>query len=356
MADLYQIFKKASELEREGVAKIGQLAKSWSPLSLVRELNLVAGAKPLKEWDYVPLNMPIHIEPQHIIDEIKKDPVGEISEIIAAPLAGNSASNFQAILRTGNANSDRIFGIIPAQGSLSVDFAAKDSLTTSLNKIRRIATERLESDSFIQELLTKPVWTKQDRIDWESVLSNIVTREAHKIAGLKTYRADIAFPGYSVAPYSNKLNDLSYDITHDTKHFAYQCAQQAFLEGIVMQQIENKLLPKEDVGNNYKHRSNYFYMTGDVDFAGSDGIGRHAFIMSSVTGGLTESTLSLNSYSSPKPGMSFERFVRGDAFLTDDGSVYGSNLSIGQVEEARTLRAQASNLQMPTMLAGPKGP
>ncbi len=207
--------------------------------------------------------------------------------------------NVANIIETGKV--DLYPGIVSPLGASAQDFtitidkdpsqAPSDALNTSINSVQENVLKAIEQSESMQTLLQKDSWTMDDRIAYEKELSQIVSNEVAMIPGLDQYRS----MGESKS--TNNMNDLSQDITTGSHDLRYDCGRMAVLEGIVLQQVEQAILPDTAPDGDQKQSQNYFVQSGsiknmDVETPGGlYGIGGlHAWVVSSATGGIIEAT------------------------------------------------------------------
>lgn len=237
--------------------------------------------------------------------------------------------NFRYIIQTGN---------IPAfpdslDSTYSIDLNRDDPLTQALATmeaavLNSIENRRRDAPDF-RDLMEKPVWSKQDRQDFESYLSDAVSTEMDKIKGLQDYRT---------IPYENNqnkelplaqenirlLNDLSYDIEHGSQRYRFDCGVQSIIEGIVIQRVEDQVLTAENPADNYKAASSYFYSGGTALFNEKDNPGQHAYIFT-PSGTVIEATADPSKggvpYSFFQSPNTLEQYIKGRPFI-GDGAVY----------------------------------
>ena len=252
--------------------------------------------------------------------------------------------NFQYILETGRIPAKQLFGssgigdgvsYIPDRifkitiGNQHVNWKSGDAFMRALGSIRTNTMQRIEEMTFLQELLGKGKWDRDDRIIWERNISQIIAEEVDKIPGFGEYRTTsrIQFQR-SAKKRPICLNDLSSDIENNTMDIEFDCEAMTTVEGIMLQQMDNMYLPTTAPKGDLKTISNYFYVTGAVEYAcGTKGA--HAFIQSSATGSIIEKT-----HKDPRdhycevsdPHYTIENMKRGEAAHTQRAVYGGMNI------------------------------
>lgn len=241
--------------------------------------------------------------------------------------------NFRDILETGEApiyTEDNQYR--SSYGNQYIDWNSNDEFTQALKTIENSASERIENNPELQMLLKKDHWTREDRVSWEKGVSEIISEEHNKIPGLNEYRNEVNKEEYpTVERRATRLNDLSQDIKNDTKTIEHDCESHSIVEGAILQKMDNKFLPENGASeDDYKIQSNYFYAVGNVNFSKSNPkIGGHAFIVSSATGNVIESTNDPDDKYGPAykknldPNFTFEEFVKEGISVNKDGTIYG---------------------------------
>lgn len=254
------------------------------------------------------------------------------------------AINFDYILRTGVIPSrtqtlfsdkpvfvdDRHF-MATGYGSQFIDFESDDAFTSALDSIRQNVHDSLaESSGEARTLLSKEVWTKEDREQWEQTVSSWVSYHVDSVPGFDNYRT----PRQENNPAEyrpTRLNDLSADIENGTQTVEFDCEVMSVVEGLILQQIDKEFLPEVASEGNYKVASNYFYVVADLNLhAQMDYLGAHAFVVSSATGNIIEATAdpSEHGYAQYKrhvdKDFTFEDMIRGKPMNLLDGSIYAS--------------------------------
>jgi hypothetical protein len=255
--------------------------------------------------------------------------------------------NANYIMQTGQAGDDYHF-----------DFSRHDSFMTALHTIASrsyqdiLDLEQNDPDGF-GALMALPRWTHDQRAEYEAALATIVADESVRIPGFEQYRTIpqdgvsgfvVTDQGHVSADIENisLLNTLSADIDRDSENLRYDCGVQSAIKIIILQTLENRLLPQQGQdGADYKKSLSYFYTTGTVSgesFDLKNQIGYHAFIFTPA-GNIVEATddpdpsqiqsdtnlqaiLDDDSAVYVENDNSLEQFVRGRAVVQSDGSIY----------------------------------
>lgn len=244
------------------------------------------------------------------------------------------AISFRSILETGEVPSA---GGIYAGNNQSIDWSSDDAYTRAIEQITKASQQRIAEDPATRALLEKPEWTREDRVEWERHTSEIVSDEMAKIPGLADYRIE---PATSMVNEQKKdplaefatakeritgVNGLAADIEANAGNIEFDCETMSITEGVVLQQIEDNMLPQAAaVEGSMKQSSAYYYATGMVTFLDDENPapGGHAFIVSSATGNIVESTARPDNmqfaYQEMQPGYSFEDFIGGRMGMNPD--------------------------------------
>jgi|GEM_PF-6120568 len=255
------------------------------------------------------------------------------------------AVNFQYILKTGEVDALEAFGpsvllmfFTGGDPDPYVDLKSDDAYTRALDTIKTETLRRIAESQELQDLKAKDPWTYEDRVAWEKSVSKIVSEEMDKISGLDEYRVK-SDGGAKRIP--ERINDVSEDMKNGTTNVQFACREMSITEGIILQQVDNALLPEQAQEGDYKVRSNYFYVGGKhANSVFSDEAAGHAFIISSLTGNIIDAT---HDPSEGNPGpyiesrregygykYTFEDFTNGVPFVEkEDCDIYmkdGTNL------------------------------
>lgn len=251
--------------------------------------------------------------------------------------------NFQHILRTGivQENSVNDEGLPSDWANMRIDLNADDSFARSIRQVTGDVQRRMMEDERVQSLMRQPHWDRAERVQYERRLAEFTEEEMSRIPSLGLYRMHTAHTendplaqllGRMVTSTPN-LNDLSRDIDNNSARFRWDCSRQSAVQGMIMQMVENDLLPQAAEPGNLHVRSNYFRAIGVFEaFEGQsprDGMppndGSHAWILSSATGNIIEATAEnpRSAYMEHiDPSFSFERFALGQPFISRTGEVY----------------------------------
>ncbi|MFN3701076.1 MAG: hypothetical protein ACK4VI_06090 [Alphaproteobacteria bacterium] len=232
--------------------------------------------------------------------------------------------------------------------SQRIDWNADDAFIQVYNQIADNVRYRIEHSETPLDLRAQESWTYEDRVAWEREISTIINDEINLVPGLSRYRMDIEGYGDLLSETSPSfLNELSEDIENGTHRITFSCREMSVLEGSLLQRMDEEFLPRRTLdGDQYKVASNYFYVRGAVLFNPNDTTpGGHAFVISSATGNIIESTYdsqwgAISPYKERvNPDMTFEDFVRGAPLEMRDGSVYGGYLDSYALERQTTIES-----------------
>ena len=248
------------------------------------------------------------------------------------------AVNFRYILETGHIPGIRSDYAEMGSQETYVEWDADDAYTRAVDQAHQAAVIRIQEDPNLQRLLALESWDREDRIEWERGVSEIVSEEVDKIPGLDQYRtpeydaitgeADLS--GSAPTP-TFRLNDLSSDILAGTSEREYDCDIMAVTEGAIIQQIEDTHLPDQAAAEgSLKQASAYYMASGELIVINPDVMGTepgyHAYIVSSATGAIIEATADPSemqtSYIAPLAGYDFNDFVEGDTFFSPGDAMY----------------------------------
>lgn len=248
------------------------------------------------------------------------------------------AVNFRYILETGHIPGIRSDYADLGEQETYVDWDADDAYTRAVDQAHQAAVARIQEDPNLQRLLELESWDREDRIEWERGVSEIVSEEVDKIPGLDRYRT----PNYDEDPAQDdpsapsptpvfRINDLSSDILAGTSEIEYDCDIMAVTEGAIIQQIEDTHLPDQStIDGSLKQASAYYMGSGQLIVINPDAMetepGYHAYIVSSATGAIIETTADPSemqvSYLAPLAGYDFNDFVEGDTFFSPGNAMY----------------------------------
>tara|TARA_R110002124_G_scaffold129483_1_gene290961 strand:- start:257369 stop:259174 length:1806 start_codon:yes stop_codon:yes gene_type:complete len=215
----------------------------------------------------------------------------------------------------------------------TIDLTVEDALTRTMQSVQENVLSEIANDSDIQGLLSKEVWSKQDRASWEKFISEATSAKIAEVPGLDSYRLQRKAPGSDLYDQgtaekrAQHVNELSKDIENGTGTIEFDCETMSIVEGIILQRLEHEALPsKANDQDGYKYAANYFYASGNAapDYEGDTQTG-HAYIISSATGNIIEGTIEgrygvYNEHIDDK--FTFESFVDGKPFIGKDQSFY----------------------------------
>lgn len=74
------------------------------------------------------------------------------------------------------------------ENDIHVNWNADDAFTQAIDRLRDVVGQRVEHHPDLTMLLSKERWNKDDRAQWEEIISNIVSDEVSKTSGLSQYR------------------------------------------------------------------------------------------------------------------------------------------------------------------------
>lgn len=230
------------------------------------------------------------------------------------------------------------------------DLDAKDALTDAIDEILENTLEVAAKDTQITQLLAKEVWDRDDRVNWERRMSDIISKEMDKIKGLDKYRTETNDDDKTTR--DENMNTLSSDIENNETAYEFDCEAMSIIEGITIQQAEHALLPHSEDCNIYKAVADYYYVAGTRSDSHSDQMEYgHAYIVSGITGNAIEATSDpSNSHRGPyresiDPDYTFDHLVNGIPLVTqkgENGVVYGLDMTPRIANYARHLANDAA--------------
>lgn len=182
---------------------------------------------------------------------------------------GGTAHSMRDALKIGEFRNDGA----PLQTTINPNYTydknADDALNRALNQVEKNVAEKIQGDPEMQRILKLHYWDHSDRQSWEARLNEVIVTEIQKIPALAEYRSKWANPDGNFAfnffkyDRSARLNDLSGDIDNGTKKYEYDCEAESIVSGIVMQRLEDKILPPSPSSEgNLKFAMDYRYVTG----------------------------------------------------------------------------------------------
>lgn len=268
-----------------------------------------------------------------------------------------SAISFNHVLQTGeiprskDLGDNQKFNWGPNGGDYTQP--PHDSLTQAIADVREAVKVAIANDPDMQALLADPNWSEGDRVAWERGLTEIVSEELDKIPGLDQYTVTGGEGKRYAENRASTFNSISEDLDNGTNKWEVDCETFSAIKGSIMQMVENETLPKVENPDpsNLKFAADYFYATGNVFFGPSSGYGGHAFVMSSVTGNIIETTADPSSPYGDSPyritNGRFADFIAGKQLITGaiddpaDISVYGQKASAGEEQTKLDQRLEA---------------
>lgn len=214
----------------------------------------------------------------------------------------------------------------------SLDLNAGDDLTKAMADIQKRVEARLAKSPSVKALFVKSEWDMKDRIAWEKEFALTLAEERHHTPGLDAYRST-GDSKFHARVRSAKINDLSKDIHDNTAFFEFDCEQMTAVDGIIMQKIEDGVLPAQSPSLKkaapYIRATGLIYMELDTFLGQGDPmvVGNHVFLISSLTGNIIESTANPFDqevvYRSPmKPWKGVEAYLSGENVLIHDEGKY----------------------------------
>jgi hypothetical protein len=236
-------------------------------------------------------------------------------------LDGNYFLSANYILRRGNGDVLSVFGhldtilrpisrgvsrLLSRRGSslaTSVDLARQDDLTTHFNAVRDNVLQRMHDSPIVRELLSRPAWDRSSRELWEANLAQIIGDEFYKNPLFNQYRdtGDVLAGGI--------VTVANVDINGLTPESRFACTEMSILHALMQQLVENEFL--QPGGDSLRTRGQYYLATGTVTSSAPID-GRHAWVVSSLTGNVIESTDRENPYcQGVDANHSFDRVLAG---------------------------------------------
>ncbi len=224
-------------------------------------------------------------------------------------------TNFRAFIETGKMH------FRGPEGEINIDFSKDDALMRTIEDVVQDARHDVRHSDEYKALKAADPATLEQRLAYEQVLSEAVFEGVERVDGLRQYRLDTNAVEANDMPEhyaqssneiisNNNLNSLSRDIEgHADMNTSYttdfECEKMSALKGMIMQAIEDDLLPADD--GSLKSAGSYFnaqggmYMIGGFvapdfeELIGKDedvkvSRGWHAFVTSSKSGAVFEAT------------------------------------------------------------------
>ncbi len=228
----------------------------------------------------------------------------------------------------------------------NVDWGKDDAFMGTYRTLLTNLANRIPDTPELQTLLSKEIWTKKDRQNWEKNLLLLVATEIEKIPGLDKYR-NHRIPnkdGEYASFQSLSLNNVSHDIEQKTYKYEFDCRGQSVIKGCLMQTLENRYL--RDGTNEYKRPLAYYYITARSNHEKSPNeIQYHAFILSPL-GAVIEGTLAStqpisHQYIMPlDPHYNLQSFLEGVPVAFSTVVTYGSKITADSANNARKQRME----------------
>ncbi len=110
------------------------------------------------------------------------------------------------------------------------------------------AVQRIEESQGLQALLAKPVWNQNDRMQWEASISDIARDLIAEEPRFGNYRLNE----------DGKNKPMDTPLTQITQETNFHCEPMAILTGVLVQKMENKILPESSPEDSYKRRQSYY--------------------------------------------------------------------------------------------------
>lgn len=289
---------------------------------------------------------------------------GGISDITidGLPLQGQpTAVNFSYIEKTGEIPQfqpsvlDSIgMARVSPDDNYRIDLKADDSYNQTRKEIEQKAIEQIQQSPELSALLQKDSWDRDDRIAWERDASRIVSEIAAETPGLDDYR--YVESGKDLLTAESRpplLNALSDDIDAakngdfvNTNMIEYDCEAMAITEGLILQRVENALLPDNAPTGEFKQSFDYFTVSGQrYNGLAEDQLskgGYHQFNVSSATFNAFEPTVNKGSTYRVNidPNYSAEDFIAGKEIITNHNSVYKPGMAEIDLDSVREHKAE----------------
>ena len=228
-----------------------------------------------------------------------------------------------------------------SKGNISFDLNGNDLFASALRGVERGVTDDIQNSAALKILLAKNDWSNTDRATWDHAIINMIcTRIAH-IPGLDILRTDRNIDSRKTSVKRTRyLNDISTDIRNSTHEQEYDCEAMSVVKIVLLEKIANAFLTNDK-------RSNYYYFHGFTDFNASPA--QHSFIVSEKNGkiiGIIESTDNNNAWGTVISNGDFADIASGKSFLRSDGSVYGLNVTSGDISRMKEESNQAAREYM----------
>lgn len=182
-----------------------------------------------------------------------------------------------------------------------IDWDKEDAFTDAIELMKTQCEQDVKRDVFLRTLCLQPDWDREDRVMWEIAVSRIVSDRVAKTKGFEHYRTSAFTNGVER---TICLNDLSTDIENGSQGIEYDCEQQAVVEGMLLQHLEDAYL-SPDSACVLKRPFVYYLASGEAmnipcPLSQLDGGNWHAFVISSATAVIFEATLRFDHDTEPE--------------------------------------------------------
>lgn len=299
---------------------------------------------------------------RHIFNQYSSTPVNQ-REIITYKASQRDFGAIIAapyILRTGQVPEYADLSIRKYNyGNFEVEWGKYDAFTRAFARIEDKATELIKKDEVLQQLVGKPEWTKEDRLQWDRHVYGAAMQAFAEVPALNKYRSAVVDTPDIDAPvrYENgklittpqvleksryktplSLNDLSGDIeekTYKSYKMELDCKEMTILRTCLLQKIADKLLSPEQ-------RPVYYCVFGDAVFGSEneDSPVAHAFGVSQKDGvilSVIDPANGDNSFASLPFAPSWEKFCQGAPLVSSSNTheVYGLRVTAEDAANAR---------------------
>lgn len=172
----------------------------------------------------------------------------------------------------------------PLLFSTSVDWNGNDPVAQSVRQMQRNLDQRVRESGILQKLHKQPRWDKVAREAWEAELSRLVSEEV---------ASDPLLANYRTSPEVRRTQNLNQLKTNTS----FDCVTMSMVEGRLLQSLEDQWLgdraPSD--ASDLRRPSQYYIAAGftrapDPENTKTLTGGGHAFLVSSLTGAVIEST------------------------------------------------------------------
>lgn len=173
------------------------------------------------------------------------------------------AVSFNYILRTGDIHLE------DSDQNQTIQLGRDDAFTKTVDEITkrvidRVRTLQQQRGSPLHTLFAKRDWDKNNREQWESILSEITSEEMDKVPVFDNY-----FDSNAGGKRPKTLNLLSADIKkgvsdNNDKTYQTDCEVLSAVGGVVMQRAENFILDPFKSNQSWKNPMNYYAASGGL--------------------------------------------------------------------------------------------